>query len=146
MKTQKIKQFAIVEGKSAGDFEERLNELMTKLADCSPEVEFSSRSDTFARISYMKLKEIETLPPEETGIKFTCGECPMFTPTVKRDGTPDLRAKYGECPCKELGRVWKTSNACELLYTLIKNGTVHLALDEEEDLGPYIFAKGGLIK
>lgn len=132
MKTQKIKQFAIIESSSACDFEEQLNETLERLADCDPEVEFSSRSDTFARITYTKKKEIEQLPPAEAGIRFTCGECPLFTPIKKRDGTPDMRSKYGDCPCKELGRVWKTESACDLLYTMIQNGTIYLTLNEEK--------------
>lgn len=154
MKTQKIKQFAIIESSSADDFEERLNETMEKLADCDPEVEFSSRSDTFARITYTKKKEIELLPPAEAGIIFTCGECPFFTPITKRDGTPDQRIKYGDCPCRELGRVWKTQRACDLLYTMIKNGTIHLALNSEEESEEVIipldtlkdFVRGGVTK
>ena len=133
MKTQKIKQFAIIESSSASDFEEQLNERMEELADCNPEITFSSRSDTFARISYIKQKELEERPPEEAGIRFTCGECPMFTPAMKRDGTPDLRIKYGDCPNKELGRVWKTASACNILYTKIKNGTIHLTITNEEE-------------
>lgn len=133
MKNQKIKQFAIIESNSAYDFQEQLNEKMEALSECNPEVEFSTRSDMFARITYTKQIAIEEKTPAEAGIRFTCGECPLFVPIMKRDGTPDLRIKYGDCPYKELGRVWRTSSACNVLYTMIKNGSVHLVLNEEKE-------------
>lgn len=133
MKRYKIKQFAIVESTSASDFEMQLNEKMEELAECDPEVAFSTRSDTFARITYSKVVTTEDPKMTEAGVRFTCGECPLFCPERKKDGSPDERKKFGSCPYSEMERTWKASSACEMLYTMIKNGRVHLAIDEEED-------------
>ena len=111
--------------------EQELNLTMLELSDAKTEVTFQ---DGYARIEYTKSFEEIAPPVTETGIKFTCEECPLFKPVLNRSGNPDGRVKYGNCDYSEFGRTWKTSPACQNLYTLIKNGTVSLALNETMDL------------
>ena len=108
-----------------------LNVTMLELADSNPEVTFT---DGCARIEYTKSFEEIAPPVTETGITFTCGECPLFRPILKKNGQPDERVKYGDCDYSEFGRTWKTSSACECLYTMLKNGTVSLSLNRDDTL------------
>lgn len=126
MKT--TRQFKFIKDPELNEHE--LNLTMLQLSDSKTEVTFA---DGYARIEYTKsFDEIEP-PITEKGIKFTCEECPLFKPILNRAGNPDGRVKYGNCDYSEFGRTWKTSPACQNLYTLIKNGTVSLMLNEVTD-------------
>lgn len=131
MKTQKIKQYAFVDAVDFDCFEIKLNERLEELAECDPEVEFYETDTTLARIKYVKQKEFTPATPAEAGIKFTCGDCPMFGHIMKKDGSPDLRRTYGNCDIGEMGRVWKTTPACDYLYKRIKDGRVRLTLEDD---------------
>lgn len=132
MKKQRVKQFAFIEAADLDCFEVKLNERLEDLAEYDPEVAFYENDPQLARISYTKETEARDATPAEIGIRFTCGDCPLMKHITKRDGTPDLRRVYGECDFGEMGRVWKTTPACDYLYKLIKDGQIRLALEDEE--------------
>ena len=125
---KRTQQFKFIKDPEQNEAE--LNLALLELSEKKVEVTFS---EGYARIEYTKdFEEIEP-PVTETGIKFTCEECPLFEPVLNRSGNPDGRVKYGNCEYSEFGRTWKTSPACQNLYTLIKNGTVSLTLNETID-------------
>ena len=122
---RKTRQFKFIKDPEHNEHE--LNLAMLQLSDAKVDVTFS---DGYARIEYTKsFEEIEP-PISEIGIKFTCAECPLFKPILNRKGEPDRRVKYGDCDYSEFGRTWKHTPACQNLYTMIKNGTITLMLNE----------------
>lgn len=128
-----IPQFAIVREKSAQTFEEKLNERILELADEEKEVTFGDiDGDMIARIEYRKTVQYDVpkLPKSETGIRFTCGDCPLLQPILTQKGTVDGRIKYGDCQHALYGRAFKTAPACEVLYNMILNGEVSLCLSK----------------
>ena len=70
---------------------------------------------------------------EMQNVRFTCQDCPMFKPILNKDGTPNLRVKYGKCQYADFGRTYKDSRCCDMLYTLLRNGTVQLVVADLED-------------
>lgn len=125
---RKTRQFKFIQDPEINT--QDLNVTLLELAESNPEVTFA---DGYARIEYTKSFEEIAPPVTETGITFTCEECPLFRPVLNRKGEPDGRVKYGDCDYSEFGRTWKTSAACQNLYTMIKNGTVSLTLNETMD-------------
>lgn len=126
MKTT-TKRFAIVRETEAHQFEDRLNETWSQLNDKSPKVTFTESGDYMtARFEYEEPIERVEVPISETGIRFTCEDCPLFENLLKRDGTEDGRIKYGNCQLAHFGRTYKASPACEYLYRMIENGEVGL--------------------
>lgn len=132
MKKQKVKQYAFIEAADLDCFEIKLNEKLEDLAEYDPEVAFYENDSQLARISYTKETEARDESPSERGARFTCGDCPMMKHIKKRDGSLDLRRVYGECDFGEMGRVWKTTPACDYLYKLIADGRIRLMLEDEE--------------
>lgn len=132
MKKQKVKQYAFIEAADLDCFEIKLNEKLEDLAEYDPEVAFYENDPQLARISYMKDTETRDESPADRGARFTCGDCPMMKHIKKSDGSPDLRRVYGECDFGEMGRVWKTTPACDYLYKLIADGRIRLTLEDEE--------------
>lgn len=133
MKKQKLKQYAFIDAADLEWFEIKLNERMEELAGCDPQVEFYPHDPMLARISYSKEILVEEETPAERGARFTCGDCPLMRHIAKRDGTPDLRRAYGECDFGEMGRVYKTTPACDYLYKMIMDGRIRLKLEDEEE-------------
>lgn len=135
MTSKTLKQYAFVQAYDLDCFEVKLNEKLEDLADGDPEVAFVQNDETnmIARICYSKEIRIEEEGPAERGARFTCGECPYFRHIRKKDGSPDLRRSFGDCDFGEMGRVWKTTPACEYLYKMITDGKIRLALEEEEE-------------
>ena len=128
-------QFAIIRDRSASTFEEKLNARLEELIDNDPSVTFADADgDMIARISFTKKVEFEreVLPKSETGIRFTCGDCPNLTPILTQKGTVDGRVKYGNCPYARFGRSFRSTPACDVLYNMIENGEVRLCLSESE--------------
>lgn len=126
MRATSIQQFAIVRSDSASVFEEELNARIRELADKRPQVKFDGLT---AYISYTETREFAETVAEQFELKgccFHCEDCPEFQATLKEDGTEDKRAKYGECQYAEMGRTYRDSKACDMLYTLIKNGRIGL--------------------
>ena len=132
MRKQRVKQFAFIEAADLDCFEIKLNERLEDLAEWDPEVAFYESDPQLARISYTKETVVQEETPAERGIRFTCGDCPMMQHITKRDGTPDLRRVYGNCDFGEMGRVYKTTPACDYLYKLIADGRIRLTLEDEE--------------
>ena len=133
--TKSVPQFAIIRERSAQTFEEKLNTRLRDLSDSGASVTFGEIGDDLvAQISYVERVEETTvvLPLSETGIKFHCVDCPKFQPVLNRHGEEDGRVKYGNCPNAPMGRVFKKSEACDLLYNLIINGEVRLCLNDSE--------------
>lgn len=132
MKKQKVKQYAFIEAADLDCFEIKLNEKLEDLAENDPEVAFYENDPQLARISYTKEIASRDESPAERGARFTCGDCPLMKHIRKKDGSPDLRRVYGECDFGEMGRVWKTTPACDYLYKLIADGRIRLTLEDEE--------------
>lgn len=135
MACEKFQQFAIVRADTAQQFEDDLNRRLYELRDSAPEVKINDSGSTLtAQIKYTVKKMIEPEPHdyERDGIVFTCADCPHYEAIKKKDGTPDLRAKYGECKFSEFGRTYPTTNACGILYQEIRNGGIRLCLSDSE--------------
>lgn len=131
MRTEKIKQFEFIRNEDVEQFQNDLNKAMKRLKDMLPETIIKADGEILtAQIEYTETLTIEEPPATETGITFRCEDCPMFRPQQKRDGTPDARSKYGDCPHADFHRTWKSNQACEVLYRAIKNGDVRLGMTE----------------
>ena len=128
MRRVSYQQFAIVQGDSAQQLTERLNQKLYELREENPTVTFEG---LIARISYYVTEEVEKNSLDTTQFKFKCKDCPFFEPVLKRDGTADRRMTTGRCPFAPEGHTLTYSNACERLYELIKDREVKLCLREE---------------
>lgn len=131
--TNKYTQYSIIRDSEPQAFQDKLNAELRRLKDKEPEVNITG--DGVARIAEIRYTEEEMIrqpEPAETGVRFTCEECPIFKPATKRDGTADFRIKYGECPHAEMQRTWKTAPACDVLYTMLKNGKIRLTMEPEQ--------------
>ena len=136
MRNESYRQFATVRSDTTDRFDEELNKKMRDLQWKHPEVTF--REDgryMVAHISYIESTRI----PEDLGdiyemqnVRFTCQDCPMFKPILNRDGTPNMRVKYGDCKYAEFGRTYKESRCCDTLYKLFRTGEIRLCLAESE--------------
>ena len=131
MISRSYQQFAIVAADSAQQLTDQLNEKLKELRDKSPTVTFEGM---IARIQYMESERVpETLEEEYElqGVQLTCEDCPFFCPTIKADGTRDLRAKWGGCHLSEYGRTDKRARACEKLFQGLSDGRVKLCVEED---------------
>lgn len=129
MKSSRYEQFAIVHADSAPLFNEQLNEEIYRLRYNNPVVHFSESIPFYAQIKYTVNEQTpESLEDEYEllGARFTCGQCPYFKPTLKKDGTPHPTCRFGDCEHAEMGRTLKTMAACDKLYELIQKGEVKL--------------------
>ena len=130
--SNKYTQYSIITDTEPQAFQDKLNAELRRLKDKQPEVNITGNGVArIAEIRYTEEEIIRQPEPSETGVRFTCEECPIFKPATKRDGTADLRSKYGECPHAEMQRTWKTAPACDVLYTMLKNGKIRLAMEPE---------------
>ena len=137
MKTSSYRQFDIVRDEDPAEFTARLNERLYELRYSFPDVTFSEEGQQLiARISYLQHDRV----PEDLGdvyemqnVRFTCQDCPMFKPILNKDGTTNLRVKYGKCRYADFVRTYNDSRCCDMLYTLLRNGTVQLVVAELED-------------
>lgn len=136
MRHSSYKQFDIIRSDDPAIFTEQLNEKMYELRQSYPDVTFSEEGDyLIARISYIQHERV----PEDLGdvyemidVKFKCEDCPFFEPILNKDGRPNLRVKYGNCPYAEFHRTYKETRACDLLYKMIRSGEVRLCLADSE--------------
>ena len=129
MRSESIQQFAIVKEDSAAAFEGALNARIRELSHEKPVVLFSESDPFLARIQYSELVRVPETKSDEFSLKgmtFHCSDCPEFCPIVKADGTEDRRLSYGECQYAHLGRTYKDSEACDLLFEMIRNGRIGL--------------------
>lgn len=126
-----IEKFAIVRETSAAQFEEMLNDVLFELRGKSPSVEFDTvGADMVARIRYKETFEIAAEKPTESGIKFTCADCPCFEYEKNADGSIDRRKKWGGCPYAYMERTTLETAACDVLYNGIRNGDIGLIFKE----------------
>ena len=129
MRRMSYQQFAIVQGDSAQQLTERLNQKLYELREENPTVTFEG---LIARISYYVTEEVEKKSSlETTQFKFKCKDCPMFEPVRKKDSTADRRTTFGFCRFADEGQTFTTSRACERLYEMIKDREVKLCLRED---------------
>lgn len=129
MKRESYQQFAIVAADSAQLLTEQLNAKLRELRDKRPTVTFEG---LIARIQYEETETgPESLEDEYTlqGVRLTCQDCPYYEPILKANGEIDGRMKYGNCPYSEIGRAFRDSRACEVLYQKLNNGEVRLCLN-----------------
>lgn len=138
MKQERYQQFKTVRAEAPDLFTEDLNRVIYELRGKSPVVHFSETDPLCAYVSFTeRFKSPESVSEEYElqGVRFTCEMCPLFSPIMKRDGTPDHRLKYGDCPESEFGRTYKDSAACDKLYQMLKAGRVKLvSTDDEEEM------------
>lgn len=129
MRRMSYQQFAIVQGDSAQQLTERLNQKLYELKEKDPTVTFEG---LIARISYYVTEEVEKKNSLGSAqFKFMCKDCPFFEPVLKRDGTADRRMTMGGCPFAVEETTFTYSDACERLYELIKDREVKLCLRED---------------
>lgn len=121
-------QYVIVQGDTAQQLTESLNQELYRLRYLHPEVTFEGLT---ARISYQAnfVRPLSLADEyEEVGVRFTCQDCPYFRPILKADGTEDKRVKWGDCEHAELGRTWRDCRACDHLFKALRSGEVRLCL------------------
>ena len=130
MKRESFTQYSIVAADTAQRLSEQLNAEVYRLRHKQPTVTFEG---LMARIAYTETDE----EPEDVrdeyhlkGVQLTCQDCPFFEPIRKADGTEDRRVKIGDCSYKPLGRTFRDSMACDILFQKINNGEVRLCLAE----------------
>ena len=131
MISRSYQQFAIVAADSAQTLSDELNAKLFELRDKSPTVTFEGM---IARIQYTESEQVPESIAEEyelRGVNITCGDCPLFVPALKADGTQDLRANWGGCPVAEYKRTSRRSRACDTLFQMINDGRVKLCVDTE---------------
>lgn len=136
MRNESYKQFATIRANTTEKFDAELNQKMRDLKWKSPEVSFREEGAyMIAHISYTESTNI----PEDLGdiyemqnVRFTCQDCPMFQPIKNKNGSPNMRVKYGDCPYAEFGRTYKESRCCDTLYKLFRTGEIQLCLVEPE--------------
>lgn len=136
MKFERYQQFVTVRAEASDIFTEDLNRAIYDLRGKNPVVHFSETDPLCAYVSFTeRYQSPESLSDEYElqGVKFTCEMCPMFSPIMKRNGTPDARLKYGDCPESEFGRTYKDTKACDKLYKLLRDGRVKLVSTDEEE-------------
>lgn len=130
MEVRSYQQYAIVQGDSARDLTEQLNEMLFRLKGKNPEVEFEGLT---ARISYSERVAVpENLADEYEmeGVHLTCQDCPFFRPYKKKDGTEDLRRKWGECRFAPYGETARDSSCCKKPFECLNRGEIRLCLAE----------------
>lgn len=136
MKQERYQQFITVKAEAPELFTEDLNKAIYELRRKNPVVYFSETDPLCAYISFTEryqAPENITDEYEMQGVRFTCEMGPIFSPIKKRNGTPDHRLKYGDCPESEFGRTYKDSQACVKLYQMLKDGRVKLVRAEDEE-------------
>lgn len=136
MKNERYQQFLTVKADAPEIFTEDLNKAVYELRAKNPVVKFSEIDPLCAYVSFTERHEMPESLGEEyvmQGIRFTCEMCPLFSPIMKRNGTPDARLRYGDCPESEFGRTYKDSQACDKLYQMLKAGRVKLVSTDEEE-------------
>lgn len=136
MKEERYQQFLTVKAEAPELFTEDLNQAIYKLREKSPVVHFSETDPLCAYVSFTERFDAPENIEDEyelQGVRFTCEMCPIFSPILKRDGTPDARLKYGDCPESEFGRTYKDSKACGKLYQMLRDGRVRLIRAEDEE-------------
>lgn len=134
MKNSVYEQFATVREDSASLFDAKLNEKVLELRGYNPRVKFSESIPFYAHITYTvneKIPETISEASEMAGVCFVCGQCPNYKPMTTADGETDKRRRYGDCEYAEMGRTKKSAPACEILYELIKEGSVKLCFAED---------------
>ena len=136
MRCESYQQFATIRSDSEEDFDRKLNEKMRQLRNNKPEVEFRDRGQIL--VAHIRYTEREYQPDdlgdeyEQQNIRFTCQDCPMFEPILNKDGSPNLKVKYGDCKYAQFGRTFKESRCCDTLYKLFRTGEVQLCLAKSE--------------
>lgn len=136
MKQERFQQFRTVKADAPEIFTEDLNKAVYELRMKNPVVKFSETDPLCAYVSFTERYQAPESIGDEyelQGVQFTCEMCPMFTPIMKRDGTPDGRLRYGDCPESEFGRTYKDSTACDKLYQMLKAGKIKLVSTDEEE-------------
>ena len=136
MRSESYKQYDFIREDAVEIFTDKVNKRMQELQYNSPEVEVMHEGRyMIAQIRYTQHVNIpEDLADiyEMQNVRFTCQDCPIFKPILNKDGTPDLRVKYGDCKYAEFGRTYKNSRCCDTLYKLFRTGEVRLCLAESE--------------
>ena len=130
MISRSYQQFAIVAADSAQRLTEELNAELLRLKDKNPTVTFEGM---IARIQYTESESVPESLAEEyeaQGVRLQCQDCPFFTPTLKADGSEDLRAKWGGCPFAEYKRTTRGALACDELFQRLNDGRVKLCVTE----------------
>lgn len=130
MEVSTFTQYAIVQGDSAHDLTEQLNEMLFRLKDKRPEVTFEG---LIARISYSEsTKAPENMADEYElkGVQLTCQDCPFFEPYTKKDGSEDLRKKWGKCRFAPYGETARDSYCCKKPFECLNRGELRLCLAE----------------
>ena len=135
MRSSSYEQFAIVHADSAPLFTQQLNEEIYRLRDNNPVVKFSESIPFYAQIKYTVTQRTPECLGDEyelQGVTFACALCPHFLPERTRTGEADKRCKSGDCSYNgnEYGRTFRSSEACDHLYELIKEGKVKLCFTE----------------
>lgn len=108
-----IEQIAVVQAENAQDFQRQFNEMMARLSDCKPQVQFNFNQGHCAYITYILELKIPDCVADEyhaKGIMFTCRQCPLH------ELVTDGRVRRVQCKYADLGFTHLNNECCEVFY------------------------------
>lgn len=116
-----IEQIAVVQAEDAQEFQKQFNELMARLSNCNPKVQFNFNQGHCAYITYTQEVRIPDCVADEyhaQGIMFKCKRCPLHE--LETDG----RVKNVKCKYANLGFTHLDHECCEVFYRRLNLGEV----------------------
>lgn len=122
MRTERVNQIAVVQSNDGQEFQTQFNELMARLSDCNPQVQFNfNQQGHCAYITYEQTLRTPDRVADEyhaQGVMFKCKQCPLHE--VETDG----RVKRVKCKYADLGYTHLENECCEVFYRRLNLGEV----------------------
>jgi len=120
MKQMKEVTFVTITAETDAEFNEKMNVAIAKygISDLNEIQIEHGRSDFRAYFLASKAwEELDTIKEkkEAEGTKLWCRNCPHIIRPQKKDGTPDMRARWVGCEMHESGAC-TTDRACDIYY------------------------------
>lgn len=124
MRYATLKQTKIIQGSTADEFQDRLNAALEEVAKDTSKYEllFNNNAGLCAYVVYeVRRQYAETIADEYElkGIKFHCGDCPMYV-LAKDKRIVYTTCKHGVRGCKQAG------DACDWFYEELEKGGIQL--------------------
>lgn len=121
MKTLSFTQIAVINSKTAEEFQEQFNSKMQELSDNNPSYEFNHDMGFCAYITYTKEKEVyDSISDKfrEKGLKYKCYQCPHSVLVS------DKRVKKLICEKSPAGFARKYDSVCDIFYNELDAGLI----------------------